>query len=105
MPFQLAVSAFTLKAEDTGAVFPPPAPSTSTEVVSDSGTAAVENAVVQFLRGKLAERDGYKLFAAHRGRTVSNTDIVQDWQFAVDFKRDYNKIKIPMVRSLHPTKM
>ncbi|KAJ7873647.1 hypothetical protein B0H14DRAFT_3438208 [Mycena olivaceomarginata] len=92
----LAVSAFALKAEDTAAVIAPPAPSTSTEVVSDSGTAAVENAAVQFLRGKLAERDGYKLFAAHRGRTVSNTDIVQDWQFAVDFKRDYNKIKIPV---------
>ncbi|KAJ7844586.1 hypothetical protein B0H14DRAFT_3455444 [Mycena olivaceomarginata] len=92
----LAVSAFALKAEDTAAVIAPPAPSKSTEVVSDSGTAAVENAAVQFLRGKLAERDGYKLFAAHRGRTVSNTDIVQDWQFAVDFKRDYNKIKIPV---------
>ncbi|KAJ7751580.1 hypothetical protein B0H14DRAFT_3513151 [Mycena olivaceomarginata] len=92
----LAVSAFALKAEDTAAVIAPPAPSTSTEVVSDSGTAAVENAAVQFLRGKLAEWDGYKLFAAHRGRTVSNTDIVQDWQFAVDFKRDYNKIKIPV---------
>ncbi|KAJ7806066.1 hypothetical protein B0H14DRAFT_2610689 [Mycena olivaceomarginata] len=32
----LAVSAFALKAEDTAAVIMPPAPSTSTEVVSDS---------------------------------------------------------------------
>ncbi|KAJ7738282.1 hypothetical protein B0H14DRAFT_2638528 [Mycena olivaceomarginata] len=96
LPVSLAVPAFTLKAEDTAAVILPHTPSTSTEVMSDSGTAAVENTAVQFLRGKLAERDGYKLFAAHRGRTVSNTDIVQDWQFAVDFKRDHNKIKIPM---------
>ncbi|KAJ7162484.1 hypothetical protein C8R46DRAFT_1283444 [Mycena filopes] len=94
----LAVAALTPKTEDTStaAVIPLGVPSTSTGIVSDVGPAVVESAALRFLRGKLAERDGYQSFAAHRGRTVSNPDIVQDWQFAVNFKRDYKKIKTPV---------
>ncbi|KAJ7806935.1 hypothetical protein B0H14DRAFT_3146537 [Mycena olivaceomarginata] len=91
----LAISALVLKAEAAPVVIPGARPSTSTEPVLDTGPAVPENAALQFLRGRLATRDGYAAFTSHRGRTVPNPDIVQDWQFAVDFKRDYNKLKTP----------
>jgi hypothetical protein len=94
---QLAISALVLKAETAPVVIPGARPSTSTEPVLDTGPAVPENAALQFLRGRLATRDGYAAFTSHRGRTVPNPDIVQDWQFAVDFKRDYNKLKTPTV--------
>ncbi|KAJ7500660.1 hypothetical protein B0H11DRAFT_1996106 [Mycena galericulata] len=52
---------------------------------------------VQFLREKLQTRDGYQSFAANRGRVLINTEVVKNWQFAVDFARDYDKLRSPKV--------
>ncbi|KAJ7720339.1 hypothetical protein B0H16DRAFT_1738875 [Mycena metata] len=85
------------KAEETAVVLPAAGSSSSTNTVSHStSTTAREDPAVTFLREKLSTRDGHQSFVAHRGRAVSNPEIVKDWQFSVNFKRDYNKTKVPM---------
>ncbi|KAK7027697.1 hypothetical protein R3P38DRAFT_3190768 [Favolaschia claudopus] len=51
---------------------------------------------VQFLRKELATRDGYSSFADNRGKFMSNAVIAADWRFAVDFTKQYNRIKSPV---------
>ncbi|KAJ7190313.1 hypothetical protein GGX14DRAFT_605996 [Mycena pura] len=51
---------------------------------------------VEFLHGKPQTRDGFQVFLANRGRVVTNPEAVKDWQFAVDFTTDYDKLKSPM---------
>ncbi|KAJ7898144.1 hypothetical protein B0H13DRAFT_2337600 [Mycena leptocephala] len=87
----------SIKAESTAPIIPPVEPSTSGQNNnSDIGVTEQQDPAVQFLREKLATRDGYQSFAGHRGRTIANPDIVKDWRFAVEFKRDFNKIRTPL---------
>ncbi|KAJ7189647.1 hypothetical protein GGX14DRAFT_608718 [Mycena pura] len=68
----------------------------STVSRAEAGAEEITDPAVKYLREKLATRDGYEAFAARRGHVRSNPDAVLDWQFAVDFTRDYNRIKSPV---------
>ncbi|KAJ7227028.1 hypothetical protein GGX14DRAFT_417860 [Mycena pura] len=63
---------------------------------SESAPEVSTDPAVEFLRGKLQTRDGFQVFLANRGRVVTNPEAVKDWQFAVDFTRDYDKLKSPV---------
>lgn len=71
------------------------APETQVPVDTDNKTTPA----VDYLRGKLAGRDGYLMFVAHRSHVLANPDMVKDWQFAVDFTREYDKQRSPEVNS------
>ncbi|KAJ7718870.1 hypothetical protein DFH07DRAFT_973121 [Mycena maculata] len=96
----LAVSAFALKSEEAAVVVSAAGPSTVVVDALGAGSTAAENPALEFLRGKLAARDGYQKFVNHRGRTVTNPDIIHDWKFAPDFKRDFNKQKQPVLTDI-----
>ncbi|KAJ7501698.1 hypothetical protein B0H11DRAFT_1908128 [Mycena galericulata] len=88
-----------LEIEPGSSTIPQDGPSASTHTVSGAGTIQreeMQTPAVKCLREKLATRDGYETFTAHRGHVLSNPDIVKDWQFAVNFTRDYNKAKTPV---------
>ncbi|KAJ7154431.1 hypothetical protein C8R43DRAFT_1126508 [Mycena crocata] len=59
---------------------------------------------VKYLLEKLAVRAGYDSFAAQRGRVLSNPEAVKGWRFAVNFTRDYNKVRTPQPNSVKITK-
>ena len=63
---------------------------------SESAPEVSTEPAVEFLRGKLQTRDGFQVFLANRGRIMTNPEAVKDWQFAVDFTTDYDKLKSPM---------
>ncbi|KAJ7221360.1 hypothetical protein GGX14DRAFT_669435 [Mycena pura] len=63
---------------------------------NESAPEVSTDPAVEFLRGKLQTRDGFQVFLANRGRVVTNPEAVKDWQFAVDFTRDYDKLKSPV---------
>ncbi|KAJ7213566.1 hypothetical protein GGX14DRAFT_563884 [Mycena pura] len=94
----LSIPTSTIKTEVEASkppAIPDPAPSTSTEA---SLTELEDNTdpAVKFLREKLQIREGYQSFAANRGRVLSNPEAVRGWQFAVDFTKDYHKVKTPV---------
>ncbi|KAJ7230051.1 hypothetical protein GGX14DRAFT_582062 [Mycena pura] len=94
----LSIPTSTIKTEVEASkppAIPDPAPSTSTEA---SLTELEDNTdpAVKFLREKLQIREGYKSFTANRGRVLSNPEAVWGWQFAVDFTKDYHKVKTPV---------
>ncbi|KAJ7135164.1 hypothetical protein C8R46DRAFT_1048094 [Mycena filopes] len=83
----LALSTFTLKSEEAAAIVPAAAAGPSTVVVdgSGAGVAVAEDPALAF--------SPWQTCIARR---LSRLHIVHDWQFAVDFKRDFNKQKVPV---------